>query len=234
MHINTEEIEKVLGYSFKNKDLLIQAFIHKSYLNENACLFEDNERLEFLGDAILNAIVTAYLFTQFSQMPEGKLSHFRAKLICTTSNAEYMQMLGLEVHLLKGKGEHLEVRGALSLTANLFEAIIGALFLDAGFETAERFILQHFEKKMHEFLKKPDENFKAILQHYTQKNFNQKPTYVLQQEKGKEHQKEFFVQAFVDDQELGLGMGKNKKQAEQNAAENALENIAQIEEDYES
>jgi ribonuclease-3 len=220
-------IEQQLNVTFQDKDLLMQAFVHKSYLNEHETKLGDNERLEFLGDSILYSIVTFYLFGHFKTLSEGKLSYIRSNLICKEANALYLQQLDLGSYLLTGKGE--KSRESTTLFANLFEAILGALFLDQGYDQCNQFFLDHFTKTMQQIIEKPIENFKAELQHYAQTNFNQKPLYRVQKEVGAQHQKEFFVQVFIDDRELGLGVGKNKKQAEQLAAKNALENIKEIE-----
>lgn len=222
-----ELIEAKVGYEFKDKGVLRNAFIHRSYFNEHKEeVKESNERLEFLGDAVLGLIVSKYLFEAKPECEEGVLSHLRSRLVDAPACAFYSQALGLNEFALLGKGEKLnDGKGRESILADLFEAMMGALFLDGGFEVAGRFFLEKCLPFVEQFLKEPLRNYKAELQEFIQKNYKQAPTYRTLKEVGPDHNKQFLVAAYVDEKLLGEGEGSSKKQAEQNAAQVALQNL---------
>ncbi|NNM43204.1 MAG: ribonuclease III [Chlamydiae bacterium] len=217
------EIESHLGYVFKDKSLLVLAFTHRSFYNEHRDLsIEHNERLEFLGDSVLGLFVSDFLYRNFPGEPEGQLSHFRSQIIGTSTCASYVQKIGVAKYILLGKGERLnDGRGRESILADLFEALIGAIYMDSSFEVAKEFFKAHFEKEMEKALEEPLKNWKAQLQDFSQKKYQKPPIYKVVKETGPEHSKIFYVTAMIGDEEVGQGIGNSKKQAEQAAAENA-------------
>lgn len=219
-----EKIENKLGYHFSNKDLLSKAFVHRSFYNENKeRLCEHNERLEFLGDAVLGLIVSKYLYAMLPESEEGILSHLKARLVDATTCCHYAETLSLGEYVLLGKGEKRnDGKGRESIYADLFEAVIGAIFLDAGFLEAEKVFLRHCEALVLQAISEPMSNYKAKLQEVLQKNHKKSPVYKVLKESGPDHAKQFLVAVFLDDVLLGEGEGLSKKQAEQQAAKNAL------------
>lgn len=219
------EIEQQLGYSFKDKSLLALAFVHRSFVNENRELVPNhNERLEFLGDSVLGVLVAEYLYRYLPSTPEGELSYLRSRLVEASSCGKYIQKLQLERYILLGRGERMnDGRGRESILADLFEAIIGAIFIDGGIEAARRFLFKNFSKEIEAILKTPIRNWKALLQDYTQKNYQQAPFYKVLSEEGPDHSKVFQIAVFVNDIEVGRGTGPSKKEAQQAAAASALE-----------
>lgn len=217
-------VEARLGYHFKNKNLLESAFVHRSFFNEHLnAVKEHNERLEFLGDSVLGMIAAEYLYLNLPHLPEGVLSDFRARLVEASSCMHFLQKLEVEPFLLLGKGEKRNAgRGRESILANLFEAIIGAIFLDGGFDAAKKFFLSNFLPEIEYILKEPPRNWKAELQDYSQKKHQKTPIYEVVEESGPSHQKHFRMAVFIDGLESGVGEGNSKKEAQQNAAKNAL------------
>lgn len=223
-----DQIEAKLGYCFANKTLILEAFTHRSFTNESRALTEHNERLEFLGDSVLGLMVSSYLFRTFPHLPEGDLSAMRSKLVESSSCISYLQKLNVDQHLLLGKGERLnDGRGRESILSDLFEAIIGAIYLDGGFEVANNFFFDHFSNEINLKLQAPPKNSKAILQDYCQKVFLQHPTYNVISENGPDHIKTFKISVSVKGKELGIGEGASKKEAQQAAANNALDRLKQ-------
>lgn len=222
-----EEIEKRLGYVFKDKTLLFTAFVHSSFFNERRDLVkEHNERLEFLGDAVLGLIISDFLYNFFPTHPEGELSHFRAQVVDASACAHYIQKLGLEEFILLGRGEQLnEGRGRETILADLFEALIGAIYLDGGLEPASQFFARNFQSDLEASLKTPLRNWKAELQDYAQKRYQKPPVYKVVAESGPDHNKSFEVAALVGDEIVGKGNGASKKEAEQAAAEDAMKKL---------
>lgn len=221
-------IETKLGYVFKNPDLLILAFIHSSYVNENQEIaYTCNERLEFLGDAVLGLIVADYLYHDLPENSEGTLSHLRSRLIESASCSKYLEQLDLSEHILMGKGEkkNFSEKPNLSITADLFEALIGAIYLDGGIEPAKKFLFDHFMQEIEEIKKDPVRNWKADLQDYTQRTHQKIPVYKVVEEEGPDHDKTFQISVFIDDMILGSGYGSSKKSAQQAAACEALRQL---------
>ncbi len=218
---NLEEVEKIIDYSFKDKTLLLLAFTHRSFVNENRDLVRDhNERLEFLGDAVLGLLISEYLYKYLPETPEGELSYLRSRLVEATSCVTYIQKLDLEKFLLLGKGEKMnDGRGRESILSDLFEALIGAVFVDGGIDGARRFIFHNFSIDINEIMKKPVHNWKALLQDYAQKHHQVTPVYEVMDESGPDHSKTFEIRVLIQDDEVGRGKGNSKKEAQQNAAE---------------
>ncbi len=216
-------IERKLGYQFQNRSLLALAFIHRSYINEHRDVNEHNERLEFLGDSILGLIISDYLYRNLPNIPEGELSALRSKLVDASSCVIYVQKLELGSYLLLGRGERLnDGRGRESILADLFEAIIGAIYLDGGLEAAKRFIFENFSNEIDATLKCPLRNSKAILQDLCQKKLQQMPIYKVLGEVGPDHNKMFEIAVFIQEHQIGSGKGSSKKEAQQAAANDAL------------
>ncbi len=224
------DIEHILGYTFVNKNLLELAFVHRSYVNEHKESIQcHNERLEFLGDSVLGLIVADYLYQQFPLESEGYLSHARSHLVEAGSCVAYLESLGLSAYLLLGKGERRnDGKGRSSIVADLFEALIGAIYLDGGFESARTFFLEKCASQFSSFLEAPSTNWKAQLQDYAQKKHQKPPEYKIVKEEGPDHSKIFHVIALIDTQEMGMGIGSSKKQAEQAAAAEALRTLQMI------
>lgn len=219
----TDQIESKLGYQFANKELLALAFTHCSYVNESRIPLQHNERLEFLGDSILGLIVSDYLYRVLPDIPEGDLSAIRARLVEANSCISYIQKLDLEKYLVLGKGERMnDGRGRDTILSDLFEALLGAIFLDGGLEAAQAFFFNQFKVDIDSILQAPLKNPKAILQDYCQKHFQQTPQYQVLGEQGPDHSKIFQVAVMIQDIELGIGEGPSKKEAQQAAAKNAL------------
>lgn len=222
-----QEIESKLNYTFKDKKLLMLAFIHRSFYNENRQLVnEHNERLEFLGDSVLGLMVSEYLYQNLPMKPEGELSQMRAQLVEATTCAACLQKLGCASYVLLGRGEKLnEGKGRDTILADLFEALIGAIYLDGGLEEARAFFWKHFAEDVQKVLREPLRNWKADLQDYSQKKYQKPPVYKVEKEAGPDHSKIFHVIAYLENREAGRGIGSSKKEAEQAAAEDAIKNI---------
>lgn len=220
--------QKVLGISFNSEHLLKQAFVHSSYLNESTgSSLSSNERLEFLGDAILGFVVAVKLYKEFPELPEGELTEIRASLVCRDTLAEVASFLKLGEWLLLGQGE--EANGGRlrqSNLANTVEALIGAIYLDQGVAKAEEFIL----KQLRPVLKKikargVTPNYKALVQELAQEVKKSTPVYHLVKASGPDHDRRFMVEIVVEGEVLGRGTGKSKKAAEMQAAHSAWEKL---------
>lgn len=216
-----EALERVIGYTFRNKNLLRQALTHSSYANEKKILKSENyERLEFLGDAVLEMIASDFLFSKYPTMPEGQLSKLRASLVCEPALSHDARQIGLEQYFLLGKGEESTGgRNRDSIACDIMEAVIGAIYKDSGIEEAKKyifsFVLNDVEKKTLFF------DAKSTLQELVQSR-NRTLTYRVVYENGPEHSKEFGVEALLDGQIAGTGKGRSKKEAEQHAAYEVL------------
>ncbi len=211
---------------FNDPNLLQKAHIHRSALNEkHSAHSESNERLEFLGDAVLEIITTEFLFNKFPEEPEGKLTSYRSALVKTTTLAEVAEELGIGDKLIMSKGEEATGgRSNQSLLADAFEAVIGALYLDQGMEAVSEFLHQHLFVKFDEILqKKLYKDSKSQLQEVVQALGQSTPEYEVVKEVGPDHDKEFTVNVVVDGKIVGTGEGKSKQLAQQSAAQAALQ-----------
>ncbi len=221
------EIEKTLNYVFKNKNMLIEAITHKSYFAEMGRFSKGyNERLEYLGDTVVNLLISDMLFHCFPYEEEGPLSQRRAALVSEESLSAVAIELKMDQWLLLGKGEKLLSMGKKNrILACLFEAIIGAVYLDGGFEAAREIMIQQFQLKVsHQGDQKVyRRDFKTVLQEVIQKKSMSTPIYQLEKEDGPAHDKFFIMSVRYNEIVLGVGEGKTKKQAEQEAARKALE-----------
>jgi ribonuclease-3 len=227
----TETLDRLsqrLGVSFSRLELLHQALIHTSYVNEaKKCRFDDNERLEFLGDAVLDAIVSDYLFRRFPQMPEGELTKARASIVCEPSLANQSCLVGLGELLMLGRGEEASGgRERVSILADAFEAVIGAIYLDVGFQGAAEFVLRQFADVFDQIgAGHYNNDFKTLLQETVQRSGDSKIHYQVVSAQGPDHDKLFKVAVVVNGSPMGQGSGKTKKEAEQNAARQALDSL---------
>lgn len=217
-----QELEQKISYQFRNKALVQTALCHSSYANEHrmnrlAC----NERLEFLGDAVLELVSSEYLFQQFPQMPEGELTRLRASLVCEPTLAFCARELELGEYLLLGKGEERTGgRFRDSVTSDALESVIGAIYLDGGFANAKEFILQFVLNDMEH--KKLFFDSKTIFQEMVQGNIPGEISYRLIKEEGPDHDKSFSVEVLIGEKQMGMGNGRTKKAAEQMAAYHAI------------
>lgn len=220
-------IEEKLGYEFQNKALLALAFTHRSFVNENRELTkEHNERLEFLGDSILGFIVSEFLYKKLPSFKEGDLSYLRSRLVDASSCCQCIQKLEVQEYILMGKGEMMNSgKGRDSILADLFEALLGAIYIDAGMEKTKHFFFTHFETFLLTLIKEPSHNWKAMLQDYFQKKFQRQPVYNVMSEEGPDHEKTFCIGVYLDGELLGSGLGLSKKEAEQQAAQVAYEKL---------
>ncbi|MBM3257879.1 MAG: ribonuclease III [Candidatus Nealsonbacteria bacterium] len=218
-------LEKQLNFKFKNKDLLAQAFCHRSYLNENPeANLENNERLEFLGDAVLELIVTEHLFVKYTNKPEGELTNWRASLVNAKMLSEIAKELGFNDFLLLSKGEMKETGKSRDyILANTFEAFIGSAYLDSGYKECEKFIKKHLIVKLPEIIEKGlFRDAKSHFQEAAQERVGITPTYKVLKEHGPDHAKSFVVGIFLEKELIAEGKGSSKQEAEVEAAKNAL------------
>ncbi|MFZ1075334.1 MAG: ribonuclease III [Minisyncoccia bacterium] len=215
-----------LNLSFNNLDLFIEALTHRSYLNEHReYTGSHNERLEFLGDAVLELATTDFLFKKFPAKPEGELTSYRAALVNTVSLAQSAQALGTNEYLLLSKGESKDTGRARDvILADVFEAIIGAIYLDQGFKAAEAFIAENLYGKIDDVIaKRSYQDAKSRFQERAQEKRGKTPAYETLSEEGPDHAKLFTVGVFVGTEEIARGEGQSKQEAEQSAAQAALD-----------
>lgn len=219
---NIEEFQKKIGISFHDPKLLTHALIHSSYANERKMSKDkNNERLEFLGDAVLELITSDYLFRTYKKEPEGKLTKLRASLVCEPTLAMCAKDIALGEYLLLSRGEDMTGgRERDSILSDAFEAVIGAVYLDQGIESARKFIETHLLKDVENKVLFFDA--KTQLQEIIQGEGNETLHYVLVKEEGPDHQKQFTIEARLGDEVIGRGVGRSKKTAEQHAAFEAI------------
>lgn len=226
----TEEFEKTINVNFKNKDLLTQVFVHRSYLNENSKFpLDHNERLEFLGDAVLELIVTENLYCNFPN-PEGELTNLRSALVKGRTLSDIATNLNMNKYLLLSKGEAKSVGKARQIIlANAFEALIGSIYLDQGYDVTKKFIENNVLNKLQDVIEqKLYLDPKSHLQELSQAEFSLTPNYKVISEKGPDHNKVFLVGCFLNERKISTGEGSSKQNAESAAASNALEKWSDI------
>ena len=223
-----EKLQAVIGYRFKDESLLIRALTHTSYSNEKKTGHAgSNERLEFLGDAVLELVSSEFFFERYPDYSEGRLTKLRASFVCEPALYSTAEEISLSSYLLLGKGEEATGgRKRPSVVSDTYEALIGAIYLDAGFSEAKRFILDtllaHAENKLFFF------DSKSILQEELQKDSRGEPEYIVVSEEGPDHEKEYTVEVRHEGRVLGTGRDTGKKHAEQKAAYEALKNIGKV------
>jgi ribonuclease-3 len=232
--VSLKELEDRVGHRFKEIKWLDQALTHKSFIYEtNHPEKVANEVLEFLGDSVLNLAVSHLLFRKFPDAQEGTLSMMRSQLVKRSSLASLSKGLQLEGYLLLGKSQQLD--GGMqksSILANTYEALIGAIFMDSGFNRALEIIQEHFEPYLQTKTSSILFNdFKSLLQIYSQQSYGVSPQYRVMNESGPDHDKRFQASVTIEGEVKGLGWGKSKKEAEQEAAKNALEEINKVSND---
>ena len=225
MNTDYEKLESNIGYCFKDKDLLINALTHTSYANEHKHKgMKDNERLEFLGDAVLELVSSEYLYKNMKDMPEGKMTKLRASLVCEPTLAMDAREIDLEDFIYLGKGE--EATGGRkrdSIVSDAFEALIGAIFLDGGVDAARSFVLQFALNDIEK--KRLFHDCKTVLQERVNMVKIGNLSYEIVGESGPDHDKNYEAVAKIDEQVIGRGSGHTKKAAEQQAAYNALKTL---------
>lgn len=219
-------LEQAIGVSFSNKDLLKQACVHRSYLNENRKFpLGHNERLEFLGDAVLELVVTEYLYQNYNN-PEGELTNWRAALVNARTLSDAAEQFNLYdyLHLSKGEAQDDNPKARSYILANAFEAVIGAIYLDQGWEAAKDFLTRSILSRLKEILeKKLYVDPKSRLQEASQEHVGRTPHYKTLEETGPDHSKHFIIGVYLDEEELAQGEGSSKQEAQVAAAEKALE-----------
>jgi ribonuclease III len=218
------QCERALEYQFQDAAYLRSAFIHASGANHRLA---SNERLEFLGDAILGAVACELLFRKFPEYLEGDLTRIKSIVVSRRTCAKISQKLGLDAFLILGKGMGSQDQTPSSVLADVFESVVGAMFLDGGMEAAKQFIIRHLEPEIDAAVDGEEGmNYKSNLQQMAQRQFGATPTYLLLDEKGPDHLKCFKISAQIGRQRYAPAWGRNKKDAEQRAAMNALSQLA--------
>jgi len=218
-------LEKILAVEFVDKQLLLSAVTHRSYLNEHReATWEHNERLEFLGDAVLELVVTDYLYRTYPEKPEGELTAVRAALVNTVSLSATSEKLGVNPYLLMSKGEAKdEGRARQYILANVFESCVGAMYLDQGYEVAKEFIARNLFHKTDEIVRKRLwQDPKSRFQEMAQEHASITPTYTLLGQDGPDHDRVFTIGVYLKQEKIAEGKGRSKQEAEQEAAERAI------------
>lgn len=222
-----ERLQRALGYSIRNNDIFSQALLHRSFLQRLPESTRSNERLEFLGDSILNLVVAEYLYHRFPQAEEGELTKIRSRLVNRKALAAYARAIHLSDFILMSPSAAQAIgKGYDAITADTFEAIIAAIYLDGGFAPAREFV----ERQVLTAMKKgavvtSDENYKSMLLEYAQSQGIGAPRYYIIKEEGPDHDRTFTVEVMLNNVRQGRGTGKNKKEAEQAAASEALDKL---------
>ena len=226
---NLSPLEKKLNLNFKNKLILENVFIHRSFLNEHKNYhLPSNEKLEFLGDSVLSLVTSVYLYKNYPMLEEGDYTEIKAAIVRTESLAEAAISLNLSDYLCLSKGQARELgRKNKNILADCFEALIAAIFIDAGFEAAYQFVLNYlFTDRLDKIIKnKLYMSPKSRLQEYTQAKYKITPDYKVLEEKGPEHDRVFKIEVQIRGKRYSLGMGKSKKEAEEDAAKKTLEKM---------
>ena len=223
---NFDKLEKKLETNFRNKDLLKQAFTHRSYLNENpGVVLEHNERLEFLGDAVIELIVTEHLYKEYPDKAEGDLTNWRAALVNAKMLSKIAEELGFNDFLLLSRGETKEGGKARAyILANTFESFLGAMYLDSGYGPADEFIKKYLLPKLPDIIEKGSyRDAKSRFQEEAQERVSVTPNYRVLKESGPDHEKLFTVGVFLEDEPVAEGEGLSKQEAEEAAAKKAME-----------
>lgn len=224
MHTDLKHLERKLGIAFRNPELLRQAFTHSSYVNEHRMtVSRDNERLEFLGDAVLELTVSEFLFSKYPDRTEGELTKQRASIVCEPSLVTFAEALSFGEYVLLGKGEEMTGgRQRPALLADVFESFVGALYLDQGLEAVQGFLRTHMFPSISWEGRPQIIDYKTQLQELVQQTGSGNLEYRIVDERGPAHEKEFVAEVWMEDRLLGGGSGRSKKEAEQQAASQAL------------
>lgn len=221
------QLQSKLNIFFKDESLLVQAFTHSSYVNEHhRKADQDNERLEFLGDAVLQITISQYLFQKHPAMSEGEMTKLRATIVCEPSLVTFAESLNFGNHILLGKGEELTGgRTRPALLADVFEAFVGALYLDQGLEVVKNFFDRYIIPKIERGEITSVKDHKSILQEAIQQDNSGELQYIIIEERGPAHNREFVSEVHLNGNRIGIGVGRSKKEAEQKAAEEALQKL---------
>jgi ribonuclease-3 len=225
------KLQNVIGYRFKDQNNLILALTHSSYANENRKEnLESNERLEFLGDAVLNIIISEKIFREYSTLTEGEMTKARASIVCEPSLESCSNKIRLGEYLLLGKGEELSGgRKRVSILSDAFEALIGSIYIDGGMDDARDFINKFMGEMIEDSISGMlFRDYKTQLQEYVQRSANHKVIYEVVEEKGPDHNKTFISQVRIKDKIMGVGEGRSKKESEQKAAMAALTEMEKV------
>ncbi len=219
--------ESSASLKFRRLELLNQAFSHRSYANEQNDLVDNNERLEFLGDSVLGLVVAEYLYRKLMDRPEGDLARIKSFVVSEDSLAEVARSIHVDKYVLVGKGEEYSGgRSKKAILADALEAIIGAYFIDSGFKPVRKFVIAHLAPQIDSVLEdRHRKDYKTLLQEHSQKSFKTYPRYSVQKKTGPDHDKTFWMMVEVGGTSYGPGRGKNKKEAEQAAAEQAYTDL---------
>lgn len=220
-------LQELLGVTFKDSFVLLSAVTHRSYLNEHReATWEHNERLEFLGDAVLELVVTDFLFSKYPEKPEGELTAIRAALVNTISLSAASEAMGINKFLLMSKGESKdEGRARQYILANVFESCIGAIYLDQGYDKAKGFIAGHLFANTDEIVRmRLWQDAKSRFQELSQEKASITPTYDTVSQDGPDHDRVFTVGVYLRHEKVGEGKGRSKQEAEQQAAQDAIKN----------
>ncbi len=225
--IRLDELERKLGTNFKDQGLLRLALIHRSYVNEKSSANHSNERLEFLGDAVLSLVVADYLYLNYPEQSEGDLTDMRSALVRRETLCKLAISFDLGQYLFLGKGEAASGGRSRVLTlASAYEAVLGALFLEQGLEGAREWLLPQMERELAEILaENRHRDYKSLLQEMAQRLYHLAPAYTVTEESGPEHERIFQIEARLGERVIGRGNGTTKQYAQQNAARNALTNL---------
>jgi ribonuclease-3 len=229
LRANIKKFQRILGYKIRNQDIFVQALLHRSFLQRSNKPARSNERLEFLGDSILNLIVGEYLYRHFPNAEEGELTKVRSRLVNRKALAAYAREIKLSDFILMSSSAAQSVgKGSETIAADTYEAVIAAIYLDGGFVAAKKFV----ERQVLAALKKgavitADENYKSMLLEYSQSKGLGVPRYTIVNEHGPDHDRTFTVEVVLNNMRKGSGMGKNKKEAEQAAAGQALKKLVE-------
>lgn len=221
-------LEEKLSYTFNNKELLKHALIHRSYGNEHWEYKKiNNERLELLGDAVLDLVVTEYLYKNFTKSTEGDLAKLKSMIVSEPVLAKISRELGIGKYLLLSKGEELTGgRDRSSILGDVFEAVLGAIYLDSDFLIAKDYATKLLEYQINHIEENEELiDFKTILQEYSQKEYKMTPVYEVVKETGPDHRKNFEIRVGINNDSVGMGNGRNKKSAEQSAAKDACKKL---------
>ena len=222
--MNLEQFEKNIGYNFNNKGLLKKSLTHTSYAYENKV--DSNEKLEYLGDSILEFVVSKYLYNNYTNLSEGEMTKVRANVVCEKSLFVIAKRHNFSDFLYLGKSERASKNSKEAIMADAVEALIAAIYLDSGLESAEKFIIDNLKDYIDESTKHVgDKDYKTVLQEKLQVHGDVSIKYNVIKELGPDHEKLFIVEVECNNKKLAEGMGKNKKQAEMDAAKNALTNM---------
>ena len=221
------KLEENINYKFKNSLLLKEALIHSSYSKKNRTEILNNQRLEFLGDSVLELIVNEYIFHQLPLLSEGEMTKIKSVIVSKSTLAKWANRIFLGEYIVLGKGEDLTGgRKKSSILSGGLEALLGAIYLDGGIRKSKKFILFFLKNELAQIMKKNDiENYKSLLQEISQREMKCLPRYELVKENGPDHKKRFCFKVKLKDESYGTGLGDNKKEAEQKAAKNALKKL---------